>query len=487
MPTMAEAEAMLRPKGMLIGGEWIATGSGGEYVHVNPSTGRPHPVIPLAGTSDVDDAVKAARSALAGWRATPVDARRDMMLRLAELIRTHAFELGTLVTLDNGSPTMMAMAGPKAAADNFTYFAGWVDKVGGDVIPTWPAPALDYAIMEPYGVVGVIIPWNVPLYNVGQVLAPAVAAGNCVLLKAPELSPFSVLRIGELVVEAGFPAGVVNVLPGTGECGAAMVAHPGVDKIHFIGSGPTAKRIMVSAADTLKPVTFELGGKSANIVFADADFQAAARQAAFHSMGNSGQGCLIASRLLVEDSIYDQFVPMVLGVIQHLKMGDPFAEGTMLGPVITEQSADRILGMVDRARSEGSQLLMGGERLGGDLAEGFYVAPTVFGDVDNSSYIAQNEVFGPVLSVIRFKDEADAIRLANDTEFGLAAYAHSNDLRRAHRVAAALESGSVWINSSGIQIGAPFGGVKQSGFGSMGGTFGLHDFLRPKNVYIPLT
>ena len=485
--TMEQAEAMLKPGRLLIGGEWISKGAG-EFVHINPTTGTAHPPIVMAGASEVNDAVQAARAGFKVWHGLPVDARRDALLRMADLIRQHAAELATLVTLDNGSPTILAMAGSKACADNFTYYAGWVDKIGGDVIPVWPATALDYAIHEPYGVIGAIIPWNVPLYNIGQVVAPALAAGNAIVLKAPELAPFAVLRIGELIAEAGIPAGVVNIVAGGPECGAAMVAHQGIDKIHFIGSGNTAKHIMRSAADTLKPLTCELGGKSANIVFPDADLRAACAQAAFHSMGNTGQGCLIASRLLVHDSIYDQFVPMVLGVIQSIKVGNPLEQGVMIGPVITSQAADRIMGVIEQAKAAADgQLILGGERLGGELANGNFIAPTVFGDVSNSSSLAQNEVFGPVLAVIRFSDEDEAIQIANDTEFGLAAYVHTHDLRRAHRTAAALESGTVWINSSGLQIGAPFGGVKQSGWGRMGGKYGLEDFMRPKNVYIPLT
>lgn len=487
MSTMADAEARLKPARMLIGGDWVATGSNGEFTHINPTTGTAHPPIPLAGEAEVDQAVQAAKAAFPGWRATSVDVRRDTMLRLASLILQNGAELGMLNSIDNGAPALMTGPAVKACADNFTYFAGWVDKIGGEVVPVWPAKALDYAVWEPYGVVGVIIPWNVPLYNIGQVLGAALAAGNCVILKAPELAPFTALRFAELCVEAGFPAGVVNVLPGDGRTGAAMVAHPKIDKIHFIGSGGTAKVIMKSAAETLKPVTFELGGKSANIVFADADLRNAAGISAYHSMGMSGQGCLIASRLLVQEDIYDQFVPAVLGVIQSIRVGNPLDQGVMMGPVITHQSAERILGMIETAKAQGNgTLLMGGEKLGGELASGNFIAPTVFGDVDNSSYIAQNEVFGPVLSVIRFKDEEEAIRLANDTEFGLAAYVHTNDLKRAHRSAAALESGSVWINGSGIQIGAPFGGVKQSGWGRMGGRWGVEDFMQPKNVYIPL-
>ena len=484
--TMAEAEAGLSPGRMLIGEEWLESGSGGEFVHINPSTGRGHPPIPVAGPEEVDRAVRAARAAQPGWAGLPADQRRDALLRLAGVIRAAGPELATLTTLDNGAPSMLAMPGPMAAADFFTYYAGWVDKVGGDVIPTWPAPALDYAVMEPYGVVGVIIPWNVPMYNIGQVIAAALAAGNAVVFKAPELAPFTVLRFGQLVLDAGIPPGVVNIVPGGAETGAAMVAHAGIDKVHFIGGGTAARKIMQSAAETLKPLTFELGGKSANIIFEDADLQAAAGQAAYHSMGMSGQGCLVGSRLLVQESVYDQVLAVVQSAVGTMKVGDPFGEGTFMGPVINADACERILGVIEGAKQDGGKLLTGGERLGGELADGYFIQPTVFGDVDNASDLAQNEVFGPVLAVIRFRDEEEAIAIANESRYGLAAYLHTNDLKRAHRTAASLEVGSVWVNSSGVKTSAPFGGVKQSGFGRMGGRFGLEDFLRPKNVYIPL-
>ncbi len=489
MTTMEEAEKLLRPGRMLIGDEWIEKGSGGEYVHINPSTGQPHPPIPLGGAEEVDRAVKAARAAQPAWRGMPADARRDALLRLAALMRENADELATLNALDTGSPKKNGLGAVLSGAEHFTYFAGWVDKVGGEVIPTWPAPALDYTIMEPYGVVGVIIPWNAVMHNIGQVIGAALAAGNCLLFKPPELAPFTALRFGELVLEAGIPPGVVNIVPGGPEGGKALVAHPGIDKIHFIGSGATARQIMASAAETLKPLTFELGGKSANIIFADADLQMAAIYSAFLPMANAGQGCLLPTRLLVEDSVYDQVVEMVIGITKSMVLGEPFAEETAIGPVINAQAAERILGMIDQAKAEGSgRLVTGGKRLGGELANGYFIEPTVFVDVDNSSYIAQHEVFGPVLAVIRFKDEAEAVALANDTQFGLAAYLHTNDLKRAHRVVAQLEAGMVNVNGfTGIFPGAPFGGVKQSGFGRMGGRHGLEDFMRPKNVYIPLT
>jgi acyl-CoA reductase-like NAD-dependent aldehyde dehydrogenase len=485
---MAEAEALLRPGRMLIGDEWVEKGSGGEFIHVNPSTGTPHPPIPLGGAVEIDAAVNAARAAQRVWWNMPADARRDALLRLAGLLREHAEEIATLTVLDNGSPTMMAAGGAHAVCDYFTYYAGWVDKVGGEVIPTWPAPALDYSIMEPYGVVGVIIPWNVPMYNIGQVVGSAMAAGNAVIFKPPELAPFGALRFGELVLEAGIPPGVVNVIPGGPESGAAMVLHPGIDKIHFIGSGATAKRIMAAAAETLKPLTFELGGKSANVVFADADLEAAAAHSAYRAMGNAGQGCIVPSRLLVQDSIYDEFVAMVVGITRSMKVGDPFDAQTAVGPVIDERAFDRILGVIERAKAEGAgTLLTGGGALGGDLEHGYYIEPTIFGEVDRASDLAQNEIFGPVLSVLRFSDEAEAVALANDTTYGLAAYVQTNDLRRAHRMAAQLQAGAIGVNGAGVHVGAPMGGVKQSGFGRMGGRFGLEDFMRPKNVYISLS
>jgi acyl-CoA reductase-like NAD-dependent aldehyde dehydrogenase len=350
--TMAEAEALLRSGRMLIGGEWVAAGSG-EFVHINPSTGCPHPSVVVTGAPEADAAVAAARAASSVWRGMPVDACRDAMLRQAGLIHRHADELSAFTTVDNSAPPRSARGGVMGAVDYFTYFAGWIDKIGGDVIPVWPAPALDYSLMEPYGVVGVIIPWNVPMHNVGQVFGAAIAAGNTVVLKAPGVAPFAVLRFGELVVEAGLPAGVINILPGGAACGSAMVDHQGIDKLHYIGGGAVAKKIMVSAAQTLKPLTFELGGKSANIIFAESDLRNAVGHVGFMGVALSGQGCLLPTRVLTEESIYDQVVPMIADLVRSMKVGDPFAEGTVLGPVITARACERILGVVEKAKAEG--------------------------------------------------------------------------------------------------------------------------------------
>jgi acyl-CoA reductase-like NAD-dependent aldehyde dehydrogenase len=317
-------------------------------------------------------------------------------------------------------------------------------------------------------------------------LAPALAAGNCVLLKPPELAPFAAIRLGELFLEAGFPPGVVNVVTAGPEGGDALVRHPGVDKVHFTGSGATAKKILANALETLKPVGLELGGKSANLVFADADLQNAALQGVLGMQG-SGQGCINGTRVLIERSVYEEVLQLMQGIIATLPVGDPAVETTFFGPVINQAAVDRIMGMIDEAKSTGARVVSGGERLGGDLADGYFIAPTVFADVANTSQIAQNEVFGPVVAALPFDSEDEAVAMANDTAYGLAAYVQTNDLKRAHRVSAALTAGNIWVNGFfGIPAGAPFGGTKQSGYGRLGGRDGIREFTRPKNVYVAL-
>jgi acyl-CoA reductase-like NAD-dependent aldehyde dehydrogenase len=341
---------------------------------------------------------------------------------------------------------------------------------------------------EPYGVVGAIIPWNGPLFAAGMVLAPALAAGNCVVLKAPDLAPYAVMRLAELFAEAGFPPGVVNLVTGGAEVGEAMVAHPGIDKIQFVGSGATARKVLRTAAETLKPCGLELGGKSAVIVFADADLMAAAKRGLNGGVSANGQGCVNGTRLLVERPIYDQYLQLLQAMARHIKVGDPSDKTTVLGPVISDASLQRIQGIVTAATAGGGRLLAGGERLGGDLASGFYLPLTIIADVRNDSAIAQNEVFGPVLTVTPFDTEDEAIAVANDTEFGLGGYVHTNDLRRAHTVASALDAGMIQVNGSGEGMApcTPFGGMKQSGYGRLGGEAGLKEFLRTKNVWINL-
>lgn len=483
-----EAPAESRPDiGLLIGDQRVEASSGGTFEHRYAATGKRTALIPLAGPAEIDRAVAAARAAFPAWRALPVNQRRALMLRLAELIVEHSADFVATGLLDNGTPTAMLAGAAPMTADLFSYNAGWADKVGGEVVPTWGASAFDYTLDEPFGVVGVIIPWNGPLISCGMVLGPALSAGNCIVLKPPELAPYSALRLGELFLEAGFPAGVVNVVPAGPEGGEAMVRHRDVDKIHFTGSGATAQRVLASALLTLKPVGLELGGKSANLIFEDADLPVATQQALGAIMNLSGQGCINGTRVLVQRSVYDEVVELAGALAAQLPIGDPQDPGVFMGPVVSEQACTRILGMIDTAREGGARLVAGGERMGGDFADGYFVRPTVFADVAPSSSLAQNEVFGPVLALMPFKDEDDAIRIANDTNFGLAAYVQTTDVRRAHRVSSRLTAGNVWVNGfTGIPASAPFGGTKQSGYGRLGGVWGIREFSRPKNVWISL-
>jgi acyl-CoA reductase-like NAD-dependent aldehyde dehydrogenase len=477
---------LLPEPGLLIGDQRVDDTSGGVVDHIYGATGKRTAEVVLAGPREIDLAVQAARSALPTWRATSPDRRRELLLRAAQLLREHADELTAISQVDNSMPMFAAAGGPLIAADQFAYYAGWADKLTGDVVPTWPTPSLDYVTHEPYGVVGIIIPWNGPVYAIGMTVAPALAAGNCVLLKPPELAPFSAIRVGELFLEAGFPPGVLNIVTAGPEGGQAMVAHPGIDKIHFTGSGATAKRILDTAKDVLKPVGLELGGKSANIIFADADLNNAALQAILGMQG-SGQGCINGTRVLVQRPVYEEVLTLMHGLLGTLEVGDPLTASTFFGPVINQTAADRIMGVIETAKRNDTRLIAGGERMGGDLADGFFIAPTVFADVDNATPLARDEIFGPVVAVMPFDTDEEAVRIANDSPFGLAAYIQTSNLKRAHSVAQQLEVGNIWINGFlGIPSSAPFGGVKQSGWGRLGGIDGIREFTQSKNVFVSL-
>jgi aldehyde dehydrogenase (NAD+) len=479
---------LLPDRSLLIGDRRVADSSGGTYRHVYAATGRPTGEVPMAGAAEIDDAVRAARAAAPGWQALPVNERRNLLLAFADLLSREAASLASLNVIDNGTPQLIAGFGPELAADMFRYNAGSADKVGGDVIPVWPGAGFDYTLQEPYGVVAIIIPWNGPVHAIGMTSAPALAGGNTLVIKPPELAPYTALRIGELFLEAGFPPGVVNVVPAGPEGGEALVGHPGIDKIHFTGSGATARKIIAVAQHNLTPLGLELGGKSANLIFADADLPAAAQQAISGIVNLSGQGCINGTRILVERRAYDEVVDLTRTIAEQLPIGDPTDQQTVFGPVITQAACERILGVIEKAKAEqAGRLVAGGTRLDGDLGDGFYVAPTIFADVDNSSALAQEEVFGPVLAITRFDTDEEGIRLANDTSYGLAAYVQTSDLTRAHRVAAAREAGNIWINGFfGIPMSAPFGSVKQSGQGRLGGAAGIREFTRPKNVWIAM-
>jgi len=478
------------PKNILLAGEeTINQGSGNVHGHIYPANAQVSSTLKLAGAEEVALAVTTAQAAFPHWSGVSGEQRRNLLLKLADIIDAHSTELAMLEMIGNGSPTMMAQYAPVVAAQRFRYYAGAADRIRGETLDAWNGPAHNYVNYEPYGVIGAIIPWNGPLFAAAMVLAPVLAAGNCVVIKAPELAPYSVMRLAQLFLQAGFPPGVVNMVAGGPAAGEAIVAHPGVAKIQFVGSGATAKKVLQTAATTLKPCGLELGGKSAVIVFADADLTAAGKRGLSGAMSVSGQGCVNGTRLLVERPIYDQYLAALQAIAQHIPIGDPTQPDTVMGPLISATSLTRIQTLVDQAQDQGARLITGGQRLGGSCADGFYMPITILADVDPASDLARHEIFGPVLSVTPFDSEEEAIALANDSEYGLGAYIHTRDLRRAHHVASAMQAGMVQVNASGegMQPFAPFGGYKQSGYGRLGGQQGLLEFLQVKNVWMNLS
>lgn len=482
------ATGLALPGSLLIGGDAITRTSGGNHEHIYPATGEPNATIALAGADEIDLAVTSAREAQRQWIALTPARRRDLLLDLADAVHENLPQFAELNTHDYAVPISYAATAP-LLEEFLRHFAGYVDKPHGSSTPVAGSFDVNLIEREPYGVVGVIAPWNGSLVVAAACVAPALAAGNAVVLKPSELAPFAALRFGELCVDVGLPAGLVNVVPSGPDGGDALVRHPGIRKVHFTGGTETARAVLRSAATNLTPVVAELGGKSANIVFDDADLDIAAAISAHQGpLMQAGQSCACASRILVQSSVHDAFVEKFLAVVGSATVGDPLDPTVAFGPVISSVAADRILREVDRAVSERTgNLVLGGTRLGGTLSNGFYIEPTVFTEVDNSSHLAQTETFGPVVSVIRFDTEADAVRIANDTRYGLNAFVHSDSLGRAHRVARKLESGSVWVNHfSDISPQGPYGGYKQSGFGRTGGLEGLHEFLQVKNIRIAM-
>jgi len=480
--------ALLPDYSVVIGDSREAAASGGTLEHRYPANGEVTATLSLAGAAEVDAAVASSQAAFPAWRDLPGNARRNLLLKLADLIERDAALFGQLATLENGSPSMMGPYMAPVAAERFRYYAGYTDKLKGETLSAWNGPAHNYVNYEPFGVVAAIIPWNGPLFAAAMVMAPALAAGNCVILKAPELAPYAALHLGRLCVEAGLPPGVVNTLLGGPALGEAMVAHPGVGKVQFVGSGATARKVLKTASETLKPVALELGGKSAVVVFDDAHLMMAAQRGLSGAMSVSGQGCVNGTRLLVARAVYPQYLEMLKGIAGHIPVGDPLEGSTVMGPLISEASVERILGVISDAQADGATLALGGERLQGDHAAGYFLPITLLADVDNGSAAAQREIFGPVLTVTPFDSEEEAIALANGTDYGLGAYVHTQDLRRAHRVANAMQAGMVHVNASGegMQPFAPFGGMKHSGFGRLGGEQGLLEFLQPRNVWMNL-
>jgi aldehyde dehydrogenase (NAD+) len=483
-----EAAREALPEGVLIiGAERLRTASGGRHEVIDPSNGRAIGEVPLAGRAEIDAAVGAARAAFPGWRRFPVDRRRDVMLRLADLVAANESRLRAIAAQECGRPVRNA-AGSLGVA-HLRYFAGWADKLEGALVTAYPSDSLDYVIEEPYGVIAALTTWNGPIPNIVFKVAPALVTGNCLVLKVPESAPYEGILFGELCLEAGIPPGVVNVVVAGPEGGDHLVGHSGVDKISFTGGPEVARQISRTAGGALIPTVMELGGKSANLIFADADLPKAAAFAAQAGVViNAGQGCLLPTRLLVEESVYDRVVEVLTATLDTIVIGQPLSEETQMGPVINQAAVDRILGVVETTRREGhGTLAYGGERLGGDLADGNFIQPTVFTHVDPDSPLVQREVFGPVLAVHSFRDEEEALALANATSYGLSAYAWTRDLSRAHRLARDFEAGNVNINGMApMSPTTPFGGNGYSGHGREGGRWALTEFLRPKNVWIGL-
>jgi aldehyde dehydrogenase (NAD+) len=484
------AIAALPPTAAYIDGEWVrpAESQGSQHVHVDPATGEELGTWTLPSPADVDHAVESAARAQQTWCSMPPATRRDLLLALADEMTRNAVTLTSLVSLEMGMPYKASQAGVLAAAEWFRYYAGYADKLEGAVPPIGsPAIGLDYTRLSPYGVVAAIIPWNGPIMALALKVAPAMAAGNAVVLKPSDLAPFSALHFGSLVAAAGLPPGVVNVVPGGPEVGARLCANERIGLISFTGGGVAGRAVSEAAAARHIPTVLELGGKSASVVFEDANIDVTAKLAAVLGIAqNSGQGCFLPTRLLVQRSVYDRTLDGVVAAAKRFRLGSPFDAATNMGPIVDARSRDRILEVIERARDRGDgRLVYGGSRAGGPLSQGNFVEPTVFADVDPASPLGQDEVFGPVLSVIPFEGEADAVAIANGTRYGLAGYVWTADLGRAHRFADALDAGYVSVNSmAALPPQAPFGGWKASGHGVEGGLEGLREYVRIKNIYV---
>ncbi len=477
----------IRQTGILIGDEFRPSVSGKTFSTVNPATEDVICEVAEGDAADVDLAVRAARMAFESGPWSRMDARdRGRLLnRLADLLEKNFDELAALETLDNGKPISDSRAADlPLVIDCFRYYAGWADKIHGNTIPI-RGDYFCYTRREPIGVCGQIIPWNFPMLMVAWKWGPALATGNTIVMKPAEQTPLTCLRMAELALEAGFPPGVINVVPGYGPtAGAALVRHPQVDKIAFTGEGLTAKIIMRDAAETLKRLTFELGGKSPNIVFADADLDAAVAGAEFGLFFNQGQCCCAGSRLFVEDSVHDEFVERMIARIRDRRVGNPFDQDTRQGPQVDQAQFDRILRYIDRGRAQGAECVAGGRRVGD---RGYFVEPTVFTDVTDEMDIAREEIFGPVMSILKFSDLNEVSRRANNTAYGLAAAVWTRDVSKAHVLSRDLRAGTVWVNCYDVfDAAAPFGGFKMSGIGRELGEAGLANYTELKTVTMAL-
>src|SRR6059036_154782 len=475
---------------LFIDGQFVDAESGKTFNSPNPATGETFAEVAEADKADVDKAVAAARKATTGkWSKMSARDRGRLLYKLSQVIEQHAPELAELETRDNGKPikesTYIDLPG---VVENFEYFAGWATKIEGETIPV-PGQMFNYTLREPVGVCGQIIPWNFPLLMAAWKLAPALACGNTSVLKPAEQTPLTALRLGELLQEAGVPDGVVNIVPGFGPtAGGALVRHPMVDKIAFTGSTEVGKEIHRETASTLKRVSLELGGKSPNIVFSDADTDAAVQGALLGVFFCAGQVCCAGTRLFVEQKMHDEFADKLAKTAAGMKQGPGLDPETRIGPLVSEEQLDRVTGYLEAGKKEGAKPLIGGERnTAKGLEKGYYVKPTVFTGVRNDMKIAREEIFGPVVSVIPFKDEDDAVLQGNDTTYGLAAGVWTRDVSKAHRVARAIRAGTVWVNCYNVfDASAPFGGYKESGYGRELGRYAVDLYTQVKSVWLQI-
>ncbi|MEO5707874.1 MAG: aldehyde dehydrogenase family protein [Alteraurantiacibacter sp.] len=482
-----------QPTGLLIDGKSVPAQSGKTFATINPATGREICQVAEGGVADVDLAVQAARRALNNpqWRDMSAVDRSLVLNKLADLIERDAEELAVLECLDNGKPALLTRGVEiEGSIRTFRYFAGWPTKFGGETLPVSPrsgAKILNYTTREPVGVCGLIVPWNYPMSMAAWKVAPALAAGCTVILKPAEQTPLTALRLAELALEAGVPPGVFNVITGFGEAGAALVDHPGVDKVAFTGSTEVGKAIVRGSVGNLKKVSLELGGKSPQIVLPDADLDAAAASIASGIFFNQGQTCTAGSRLYAHQSIHDDLLARIVDHADRLTIGNGLDPAVNFGPLVSQEQWDRVSSYVDIGAAEGAQIMTGGARPAGH-GDGFFFAPTIMANAGRDMRIVREEIFGPVLSALSWSDPEDLVSQANDSDFGLSAGIWTNDIKQGHRLAAAVKAGTVWINCFNLVDNAtPFGGFKQSGWGREHGRQAMELYSEIKSVWVNLS
>jgi len=482
-------ETTIAAQKMLIGGDWCDAAGGRTMEVMNPATEEVVATVASADREDVDAAVEAARRALTGpWSRLSARERGRLLWKLGERLLEQADEVSRLETLHNGKPIFESrQIDIPAASECFQYYAGWADKVQGETVPV-KGNYFTYTLLEPLGVIAAIVPWNFPLLLASWKIAPALACGNTLIVKPASQTPLTALAVGRLALEVGFPPGVLNVITGPGaSVGQALVEHPGIAKIAFTGDTSTGRTIMRGSAETLKSITLELGGKSPNIVFADADLEAAARGATTGIFYGKGEVCAAGSRLLVERSIKDEFLEKVIARAKKMRPGDPMDPKTRLGAIASKGQFERVLGYIDTGRREGGVVVAGGKATDIGTGKGFFIEPTIFDRVTPGMTIAREEIFGPVLATIEFADEDEAIERANQSGYGLAAAVWTRDIKRAHYVARKLQAGTVWVNTYNVyDAAASFGGYKHSGFGRELGEHALEHYTQVKTVWVDL-